>query len=131
MGPTPSERPVLGLFWAAGSFRACFGLPEQLNPGPENIKSGLNRAVRPPYGLILCVRGATSPRMPPEALNAQKPFEERKKQKIHDFRLRPPWAWALGMPLSIRFGMHCCAAALRCGSAEGSLHLYLVLREDK
>ena len=71
MGPTPSERPVLGLFWAAGSFRACFGLPEQLNPGPENIKSGLNRAVRPPYGLKLFENVATGPRMPLEALNAK------------------------------------------------------------
>ena len=63
---------MLGL---SGSFRACFGLPEQLNPGPENFKSGLNRAVRPPYGLILSVRGAMGPRMLLEALNGQKLFK--------------------------------------------------------
>ena len=62
---------MLGL---AGSFGVCFGLSEQLHPGPENIKSGLNRAVRPPYGLILSVRGATGPRMPLEALNTKNLF---------------------------------------------------------
>ena len=65
---------MLGL---SGSFKACFGLPEQLNPGPENIKSGLNGSVRPPYGLILSERGATGPRMPLEAINGLKPFEKR------------------------------------------------------
>ena len=68
---------MLGL---SGSFRACFGLPEQLIPGPENIKSGLNRAVRPPYGLKLFENVATGPRMPLEALNGQKPFKKRQKQ---------------------------------------------------
>ena len=57
---------VLGL---SKSFLACFGLPEQLNPGPENIKSGLNRAVRPPYGLKLFENVATGPRMSLEASN--------------------------------------------------------------
>ena len=58
------------LFWAAG----------KLDPGLEDIKYGLNRAVRPRFGLILAVRGATGPRMPLEALNAQKPFEKLKNQ---------------------------------------------------
>ena len=70
----------------AGSFRACFKLPEQLNPGPENIKSGLNRAVRPPYGLKLSENVATGPRMPLKALNGQKPFKNAKNGDFHDFR---------------------------------------------
>ena len=56
---------------ASGGFQACFGLPEQLIPGPENIKSGMNRAVRPPYGLKLFENVATGPRMHLEALNAK------------------------------------------------------------
>ena len=84
---------MLGL---SGSFRACFGLPEQLNLGPENIKSGLNRAVRPPYGLKLSENVATGPRMPLEALSVQKPFTNAENDNFHDFRPRPPWAWALG-----------------------------------
>ena len=92
------------------SFMACFGLPEQLNPGPENIKSGLNRAMRPPYELILRVRGATGPRMPLEALNGQKPLKTPKTSIFAFFCLAPfpPWAWALGAapidPVWIRCG---------------------------
>ena len=59
---------------ASGGFQACFGLPEMLIPGPENIKSGLNRAARPPYGLKLSENVATGPRMPLEALNGKKSF---------------------------------------------------------
>ena len=69
-------RQVSGVLGRAGSFRACFGLPEQLNPGPENIKSGLNRAVRPPYGLKLSENVATGPRMPLEALDRKKTFKK-------------------------------------------------------
>ena len=45
--------------------------------------------------------------------------EETKKLKKHImiFFGPAPWACPLCMPLLIRFGMHCCAAALRCGSA--------------
>ena len=68
-----AKNQVSGVLGQPGSFRACFGLPQQLNPGPENIKSGLNRAVRPPYGLKLSENVATGPRMPLEALNSQKP----------------------------------------------------------
>ena len=75
-------RQVSGVLGRAGSFRACFGLPEQLIPDPENIKSGLNRALRPPYGLILAVRGAMGPRMSLEALENQKPFKSRQKTMI-------------------------------------------------
>ena len=86
---------MLGL---SGSFRACFGLPEQLNPGPENIKSGLNGAVRPPFGLKLSENVATGPRMPLEALNGQKPFKNTANYNFWVFRPHtlPPWAWALG-----------------------------------
>ena len=82
---------MLGL---SGSFQACFGLPEQLILGPENIKSGLNRAVRPPYGLKLSENVATGPRMPLEALNGQKPLKNVKKTTIFMiFGLGgPPWA---------------------------------------
>ena len=75
-------KQVSGVLGRAGSFRACFGLPEQLNPGPENIKSGLNKAVRPPYGLKLFENVATGPRMPLEALNSKKPFQKRRKRQF-------------------------------------------------
>ena len=58
-----------GALW---ELQGLFGLPEQLNPGPENIKSGLNGAVRPPFGLKLSENVATGPGMPLEALNGQK-----------------------------------------------------------
>ena len=89
---------MLGL---SGSFRACFKLLEQLNPGPENIKSGLNRAVRPPYGLKLFENVATGPRMPLEALNGQKLFKTPKTVISGIFGLGPSptpesdsrWSW--------------------------------------
>ena len=75
-------KQVSGVLGRAGSFRACFGLPEQLNPGPENIKSGLNKAVRPPYGLKLSENVATGPRMPLEALNGKKALKKRQNRRF-------------------------------------------------
>ena len=102
------------------SFKTCFGLPEQLSPGPENIKSGLNGAARPPYGLILFENVAMGPTMPLELSNAQKPLKNAKNPTIRDFRLRPP---PMGMP---RVGPYWALRGLyvHCASAEGSLRLF-------
>ena len=68
---------MLGL---SESFRACFGLPDQLYLGAENIKSGLNGPARPPDGLILFENVAMGPRMRLEISNAQKPFKKRQRK---------------------------------------------------
>ena len=65
-------RELESLFWAAGKTNSRSG----------NIKSGLNGAARPPYGLILFENGATGPRMLLEALNGQKPFKKTPKATI-------------------------------------------------
>ena len=77
-----TKNQVSGVLGQPGSFRTCFALSEQLNPGPENIKSGLNRAVRPPYGLKLSENVATDPGMPLESLNGQKPFKKHRKRQF-------------------------------------------------
>ena len=99
---------MLGL---SGSFRACFGLPEKLNLGPENSKSGLNKTVRPPYGLKLSENVDTGPRTPLEALNDQKPLKNAENHNFHDFRPRPP-----PLPGHARCYM---ALFVRCGCAVG------------
>ena len=57
-------RQVSGVLGRAGSFWACFGLAEQLNPGLENIKSELNGVDMPRFGLILTGSVATASGMP-------------------------------------------------------------------
>ena len=90
-------RPVSKLSGRFPGFQACFGLPEQPNPGPENIKSGLNGVAMPRFEPILSGSAAVDSPMAVVALGAPERPQIHPKQRFSCFSGPlggPPCPWA-------------------------------------